>query len=101
MSQYFQPKRQDNLLRGRNGQPASEAREDNSSFIAQEEKNDGGNEQPGVSVGEDAINEPSENKRAEKSKRAAKCERNKTRSMQSPHRTKLGGKPAEFYGSEI
>lgn len=90
MFQYFQPKRQDNLLRGRNRQPASQAREDDASLIAQEEKSDSGNEQPRVSVGENAIDEPSENERAKKPERAPKGERKETRSMEAPHGTKRG-----------
>ncbi len=54
MFQYFEAKRQDDFLRGRDGQPASETREDDASFITQEEKSHGGNKQPRVALWKNA-----------------------------------------------
>jgi hypothetical protein len=88
-------------LRGGDRQPASEARRDDASFIAEEEQSDGGNEQPRVAFRKNAVDEPSENEGPQKSERAAKSEREETRGMQFPDGTNLCRQPAKFDGNDI
>jgi hypothetical protein len=97
----LEAKPQDDFLRGRDRQPASETREDDASFITHEEKSDGGNKQPRVAPWKNPVDEPSEDERAEKSERAAESKREKTRGVQGPHGTKRGREPAEFDGNDI
>src|SRR5579859_1814804 len=101
MFQYLEAKRQDDFLRGRDGQPASEAREDDASFITQEEKSHGRNKQPRISFWKNAIDKPSQDEGPQKSERTPEGKRQETRSVQGPHGTKRGREPAEFDGNEI
>jgi hypothetical protein len=101
MSEYLDAKRQDDLLRSHNREPAPKARRDDASFIAQKEKSNGRNEQPSVALRKNAVDEPSEDEGSQKSKGAAEGECNETRDVQGPDGTKRGRKPAEFDGNEI